>query len=96
MKLLFLIPSVLILTGCLSPATPDDIKAAKKKCPDVGWSIEFELQPCDQFSCVKKLPLTKSRLDDLVEKCINNGKNLVKPSSTESIINAQRAAAAVE
>lgn len=96
MKFLLLITGVFILSGCSSPATPEDIKAAIKKCPDVKTFIYYEIKECGGGACRENPPLTKLKLNGLVDDCEDRSEEQVDPSSPENILKAQRAALAAE
>lgn len=96
MKFLLLITGVFILAGCSSPATPEDIKAAIKECPDAESFIGYAISDCHGMACRKPSPLTKRELNGLVDDCKDRSKYEADPSSPENILKAQRAALAAE
>lgn len=96
MKFLLLITGVFILSGCSSPATPEDIKAAIKECPDAEPFIGYAIEHCYGVMCRDPSPLTKRKLNGLVDDCKERLRIEADPSSPENILKAQRAALAVE
>lgn len=96
MKFSLLVVGTLILSGCSSPATPEDIKAAIKECPSVKSFINYEIQECFGLTCRESPPLTKQKLNGLLDDCENRLKEEADPLSPENIIKAQRAAIAAE
>lgn len=88
MKYILIVAFVFILSGCSSPATPEDIKVAIQKCPEVRSSISFEI------NCVRcdSSPITKRKLRSLVNDCQENADIKADLSSPENLLKAQRAA----
>lgn len=92
--ILCLLPWVLV--GCSSPATPDEIRVAIQKCPNVERAINIELMPVCVGTLTKKCfeadPLTNRKLKSLLKDCLKEASINADPKSDRNVVASQRAA----
>lgn len=90
--LIFFLP--VLISGCSSPASEAEIRAAVQECEGVIHDIEDQIQPKSEmrfgsFEIKDAEPVTSRQLKSFLKDCKNNKKEIVEASSDQKEISKQ-------